>query len=134
MKVAIITVAGISSRFNEGIEEATYASNEYTTTEERIGTWIDSKPIYRKDLVTTWGDRESSSQNISVSNLNIDTMVNMTGKVSYSNGWHALGGYANANFYSLIQYNIREYNIQCYGKGYTNANLVIILEYTKTTD
>lgn len=107
---------------------------DYSTTEKVCGTWIDGKPIYRKVLVTTWGDRDSSSQNISVSNLNIDTMVNMTGKVSYSNGWHALGGYANANFYSLIQYNYREYNVQLYGKGYTNANIVLIIEYTKTTD
>ncbi len=105
----------------------------YKEQEHLIGYWIDGKPIYRKVLVTTWGTNTSFSQ-ISVSNLNIDTLVNITGKVSYSNGWHILGGYANTNFYSLIQYSSAENSIQLYGKGYANANLIIIVEYTKTTD
>ncbi len=100
----------------------------YSTSEVKTNKkWIDAKPIYRKVFISTWG-------NINVSELNIDTMIDTRGMVSYTNGWHPLNAYANANFNSLVQYSTKEKNIQFYGNGYNNSQIILILEYTKTTD
>lgn len=101
----------------------------YSTQEIKTNKiWVNGKPIYRKVLIQKW-------ENTNLENLQIDTIVNMYGTVSYINGVHSLNAYANSNFYSLLQYNSSEKVLYFYGNGYNKANDVkVILEYTKTTD
>ena len=120
-----ITVTGIRDK----VSDAEKNFNKYSTTEEVIGTWIDGKNIYRKVIkfpVIKHGMTVLT---------NVDHIINV-------------GGYFNWNGAMQHQYNF-PYNdndiVTWIGvdnnivKIYTNytddslINLVLCLEYTKTT-
>ena len=110
--------------------------NDYSTTETRIGTWIDGKPLYRKVVTytaTSTIGNTSGTTNISInhniSNLNsiIRTQISdsVDGIYPIANG----GSTANVNYYTSSVLNFRLVNI-----ALTARTFYIILEYTKTTD
>ncbi len=103
---------------------------EYSTTEARIGTWIDGKPIYRKvllcatntklDVAGSWTVIPGWSETPS----DIKEFVRIdTNNVSLG---HRIDYFIEANktlkFYSLASY------------LFVNVGDKLILEYTKTTD
>ena len=109
------------------------AKGTYSTTEQRVGTWIDGKPIYRKVItdktVPTGIDYFSTG-------INIDTFINCDGIVIN-----------NEIKLTLPIFNLYAGNetTSCWGNGsqiYTYSNdsgiqgkpIYYILEYTKTTD
>lgn len=105
--------------------------NTYKTTEQRIGTWIDGKPIYRKVLQYTYSTTGTHQE--SLSSLNIDTIT------SYN--WNCLVN----NTYIINAYDFQDNNAKCNlffdknkiymvnGTTWTSAKFTLILEYTKTT-
>ena len=101
------------------------ANTEYSTTEQRVGTWIDNKPLYRKVLSGpyTLALAGASWNNTNIDMTGVDTLINFT---FISNGC-AMNG-----FYTRITSNKLEV--------YVTANVItgmtgpIVLEYTKTTD
>ena len=109
----------------------------YSTTETRIGTWIDGKPIYRKVVVNQ--SFTISTSGTKFTNIpNIDTWVSSYLRVGVSgSGGKASGrtGYINANYYSGIQLGGNG-DITLYAKEDTNTvrYVQLIMEYTKTTD
>ena len=108
----------------------------YSTAETNTGkVWIDGKPIYRKCFNWTWPSNADNTH-VSVSGLNIDKMLDMRGTLRYANGFHNIGAYANSNYYSLAQYNISETQVTIYGSSanYKGRDVILIIEYTKTTD
>ena len=123
--ISHITVTGIRDR----VSDAEKNFNKYSTTEEVVGTWIDKKTIYRKVIKFP-----VIKHNMTVL-TNVDHIINV-------------GGYFNWNGAMQHQYNF-PYNdndiITWIGvqnnivKIYTNykndtlINLVLCLEYTKTT-
>lgn len=60
----------------------------YSTSETRIGTWIDGKPLYRKVISDTLGTTNGSWKEITnIWNSNeIKYVVSSSGMFSYSNG------------------------------------------------
>lgn len=105
----------------------------YSTEEQRVGTWMDGKPIYRKVIidktVPTGIDYFSTG-------INIDTFINCDGIVIN-----------NENKLTLPIVNLYSGNAttSCWGNGsqiyiYSNDSglqgkpIYYILEYTKTTD
>ena len=109
---------------------AKVTTNLYSTTEKIIGTWIDDKPIYRQTLVGTAG----TSGTTDLGRIyNIEQVISITGAIEYENGWHQIGAYANANFYSLIQIQ-KGGTVQIWHKadgGYKEKKAVVVIEYTK---
>ncbi len=103
----------------------------YSTIEKRIGIWIDGKPLYRRTLLNILGANTNTTL---LTDTNIEMLTNAYGVVSYANGWHQIGAYANSNFYSLIQYSTVEHTVSLFGKGYDNKPCRCTIEYTKTTD
>lgn len=105
----------------------------YSTTETRVGTWVDNKPIYRKVIIDTTS-RTSGNYNIAhgISNLsdvihietlcwqNSTTMFNAT-STSPLSGSERTTSYLNDS-------NITIRN------AWECIKIVIIIEYTKTTD
>ena len=58
--------------------------NDYSTTERRIGTWIDGKPLYQ---VTLSGNMSSSTTTVvDISSYGIDTVVETDGKITGGSG------------------------------------------------
>jgi hypothetical protein len=111
----------------------------YSTTEKIIGTWINGKPIYRKVIDTTY------SGEINTNIQNLDTMVKMDvlAKQPSTNDWRNLpwlygsgSTYGDASwaggFYFIYASSKLKFQL---GNSLDDiSKLVIILEYTKTTD
>ena len=105
----------------------------YSTEEQRIGKWIDGKPIYRKVITTTVNASGSISTGIShmdwlvramgtalMKDGNVFLPLNFYNGATGWNSFHVLG------HGSAIQYQR--------GTSYEVQRTYFILEYTKTTD
>lgn len=106
--------------------------NTYFTTEQRVGTWIDGKPLYRITLATT-----SPSQ---VDNWKVLYSGNVKAIISYggymvgstTTNWAFPLNTTNDNFWFTTQNGgIR---MATNASGYLNKNIYVWFEYTKTTD
>ena len=100
----------------------------YTQEEQRIGTWINGKPIYRKTFVVSITGHYATVGNIP--NLDIITSCNSylhrDGSEYHSiNNW----GQTDQDFGTAYRHN----NDIEFNSSYTGT-LYITLEYTKTTD
>lgn len=111
----------------------------YSTTEQRIGTWIDGKTLYRKaKIITSKNSSDLYAEEIS----NIKEITNMYGIAYFrsrgqpiprvltdNNASYALGlGDFDINSNGIV------FRFQI-GSGYSNfTKAIIIIEYTKTTD
>jgi hypothetical protein len=121
--------------------------NDYSTTEMDTGKkWIDGKPIYRKVLLASKSDFSSSNHLYAiptgVSNLenytHIEARLKRTGDVwnEIPNGF----GQATANGWATTINDILKNSISIqigdnvYNYLETNDSVMVIIEYTKTTD
>ena len=110
--------------------------NEYSTNEKIIGKWIDGKPIYQKTLnIGTLNKGESSvAHNIS----NFGGLVACFGRCSYgSNGYYLPMPYVSTNNAFCVDLGNVDtttigFNV---GSNFNSlSNVVVTLQYTKTTD
>lgn len=124
---------GSASNIPAGWEKSEDDYNVYSTDEKQIGTWIDGKPIYRKVICDTTV-REIGNYNIphGISNLenvahletlcwqNSTTMFNAT-STSPLSGSERATSYLNGDNISIRN-------------SWGCVKIIIIIEYTKTTD
>ena len=84
-----------------GWEEVEDKGEIYSTTEQRIGTWIDGKPLYQITIqdtmptITTDGTRVMKT--IDISNLRIAKGISLEGMIDNSDsfGYSVLNSYAS---------------------------------------
>lgn len=107
----------------------------YSTTETKIGTWIDGKPLYRK--VFTGTTDGTSALTISTGSGTYIRTFDGTINSNYNNRWKV------PNIYSETQYNVgafimtNNYELRlALGSAFQASGLgyVVAIEYTKTTD
>lgn len=126
--VAVETVAEIGQTL-DGLEQAEIDRNTYSTSEKRIGTWIDGKPLYRKTFSTTLPLAASTDVTVgTISNASVVTHI--YGSVKY-------GGINWANgTYVTVSENSGSVSVRQSISGSTlpNAEVIVVIEYTKTTD
>lgn len=109
----------------------------YTQEEQRIGTWIDGKPIYRKVVVYTGAKSNYLTVPHGISNF--ETVINITGKVGcriLHTAYSSNGTLNTNNFFAFI-YLVDTTNIEISLSNFFAEQrdpLIFILEYTKTTD
>ena len=112
--------------------------NTYSTDEIRVGTWIDGKPLYRKVLTRTGiGD-------LDISSLSVDTLM-----IDYSHSYvfvSSLNRYVSLAGTSVSNDSVGSYQTSIYanstkttirvekGTNLTTTDVVVTIEYTKTTD
>lgn len=116
----------------------------YTQEEQRIGTWIDGKPIYRKVIKVTSIDNSSNNYDVAISISNLNEIVNIGGTIKTSNNAYKPvtviytdNSNAISSHYSFSVYAItNSYISLSYGNWWKTIfdKAYIILEYTKTTD
>ena len=102
---------------------------QYSTSEIKIGTWIDGKPLYRKVFNYNNPTADSILGNSGITPANVAKI-------------DALGTQANNNVGGRIPLGYRGFGVQINANGefyytnpnYTFSNLSITVEYTKTTD
>ena len=119
------------------------SEEEYSTTEKRIGTWIDGKPIYRKVLIKNPLVISNNTAIIGTIEPNIESITNCSWFVSGTDlpagvtSWRT--GYLNSNYYSGVQCEAVNgvLTIALFFKdsdASTPKQAFAIVEYTKTTD
>ena len=116
-------------------------SNNYSTNEQVIGTWIDGKPVYQKTLVynQTFGAGTITRVNNGVSNLK--EYISITGTAFRKDGsnYHIPSSYyANASW-NMDVTDARETSLavqvgSSYTGNYAIVKLYVTIQYTKTTD
>lgn len=120
--------------------EKTYSSNyvnglnTYSTEEQRIGTWIDGKPIYRKVIAV----KSPSSMNshipvADVSSLKISKIINMYGNFVGADGRQMPLPHPEHEGHITISLLNNKIEMKVANYGWTNRQCHIILEYTKTS-
>lgn len=109
--------------------------NIYSTSEVKIGTWIDGKPIYRKVMSFTPISQTTNLGGIA----NIDTLIYAGGTSTRNNSGHYKNlipcNYSGWEIYLYditTNYGVLKYSNNQWNEGVTNA--LIVFEYTKTTD
>ena len=123
----------IYTKNDNGVYEEFYSETNlevYSTSEQRIGTWIDGKPLYRKVIVGNAIPEPSGGtyeHNIS----NLDTVVKITGIARYSSTSYEI---SSAGY--VISVNSTEIRLvkMAQGTGLNAYTPTFIVEYTKTTD
>lgn len=102
----------------------------YSTTETKIGTWKDGKPIYRKIIeitnLTIGTQYTTNLSNYGISN--VSSFVSLLGYEYDSSFFIPMSEYITFSNYLYVQNSQFAYKV-----GFAN-NLRIIIEYTKTTD
>ena len=135
----------IHTKNDNGVYEEFYDEENrevYSTSEQRIGTWIDGKPLYRKVVEFT---PSSSVTPISVDLSNIERITKTCGTFSRKGHQYLAIPFVYSAYDELqpewtISYNVNiDSNlIEAYcGSEILNAvggSSIIIIEYTKTTD
>ena len=112
----------------------------YTQEEQRIGTWIDGKPVYRKVIQTTSPSNDDTNTNIYTITENIENAIRLDG---YIHAWNPnyrgnINCFINSSDYIATWFltNSSGYPayIRCRQHNRGNSPMRIIMEYTKTTD
>jgi hypothetical protein len=121
-----------SSSIPEGYEEIDNPDN-FSTSETKIGTWIDGKPIYR--IVLT-GTKVSGTNLLIDLPQNIDKVVTYYGTLNIPNGFKfPLDHYESSTVYHRSSIKGTGQFELAGGTGtYSNGAVILIVEYTKTTD
>ena len=114
----------------------------YSTTETRVGTWIDNKPIYRKVLNYT---SPTFNNYVNHNIANIDNITNIICMVKQGNDtfrtlpivYQESGSIQPRFCISLYSITTSQFLISAgsyYTENISSMNLIVIIEYTKTTD
>lgn len=123
--------------------------NNYSTSEKRIGTWIDGKPLYQKTIECNYGNNGVPTEDcvyhedsgiydmvMVVSAMGVksnNSIGNILGYIPRTNDSDKLGVY-----YSMsIQANVSNGNLSIdfsHGIDRTTVKPIVTIQYTKTSD
>ena len=125
-------------------EEEEDAGEVYSTEERKIGTWINSKPIYRKVVTLTKGtDFTSNNTSVNHNIANIDEIINFNVmSLDSKTGmyrpipWAYYTTQSDSKYYGGIAVDKTKFKLEIGTTFYTDSTLKfnIIIEYTKTTN
>ena len=108
----------------------------YSTTEQRIGTWIDGKPIYRK--VVYYGNLPNATAKSVAHNIsNLKQVITINGCCfDGNNAYYTLPlVYRGSDSSFNVQTNVNPTDIRmASSQDRSSFTAYIIIEYTKTTD
>lgn len=113
-----------------------FYSNDYSTSEVKIGTWM-GKPLYRKVIEVNTPTLDAwTNVNHNISNMDFGRIVDATiTRVSSGTTSYIPIGIENVSSGSLFTCNLQKTIFQYKIAVYTNiTKLTAVLEYTKTTD
>ena len=117
----------------------------YTTTETRVGTWIDGKPIYRKVFVDTIGVTGGAMRTLDtgIPSGAVDDVITLKSTFKDADTrtyWWGSDYVSSSPTIPLASVNVylntngTVFTIANLGNWPATSRMIIILEYTKTTD
>lgn len=107
--------------------------NKYSTTEKRIGTWENGKPLYRKVYSIT-NPAEINTNYEDLTSYDMETIVHLYGFYKNPTGTFGIPFYDSDTNYSVMFVSSSK---QLRGRFGIPANIIeakVVIEYTKTTD
>ena len=107
----------------------------YSLAEQRIGTWIDGKPLYRSIYKLT-NLPSTNTDLVDVTNLNIRELTKLYGLINTHNNFTFPMPLqdSDANYSVLFKSGNSIRGRGLIGTGYDAYIVTIVIEYTKTTD
>ena len=105
--------------------------NIYSTSEVKIGKWINNKPIYRKVIQSTTPSSNSPTSIGSISNM--DLVINIYGSIVTSTQNILVNFVYNTEQNSCYREN-NNIILRVTASSYQEKTCYIVVEYTKTTD
>ena len=116
-------------------------SDNYSTEEQVVGTWIDGKPLYQKtfEIAST----VAGENTISTQGLDIDHVLFIWGTIYGVNNGNEFDYQINSNLATNSEENISWYRktaqkvviqINSTTKNQVGRTAVVTIQYTKTTD
>lgn len=112
--------------------------NTYSTTEKRIGTYADGRPLYRKTITgTLTGGDVTQTIAHNISNIDINTIKTSGSAVSSSNqAWHIPMWFpvSGSSGYIAVRVDATNIYFNCTASYFTGRPFRLDIEYTKTTD
>jgi len=110
----------------------------YSTTEQRVGTWIDGKPLYQKTFSYSVGT-QSAKATIPVGTLsNVDYIVSCTGICKRGNNlqYEQMSMYDSSAWfvYTSVTMSGTTATVNIVENGRSDATGYVTVQYTKTTD
>lgn len=135
-----VTVDGTSVVNQQGIAEIPAIPDglhHYSTTEQRIATWINGKPVY--EIVLQVDTKTNAYATIDVSSLNIDIPLgaDIFGRCTLYGTDFTLGSYFQDNndgINTYLQSNKTTLVVRSRSNYPRGENMYVVLRYTKTTD
>lgn len=106
----------------------------YSTTEQKVGIWLDDKPVYRKVVANELSMENGTT--IDVSTLNIDKIISIKTIEQNTSTSKIFDGvlYDNQNLKFSIHYQPNNNKLEAWTVADSIFLVTIILEYTKTSD
>jgi len=116
---------------------------KYSLDEQIVGEWIDGKPVYRKTFELKSGNSVQTLHNLQdVSDLNIKNVIKFDSIINFNisgNSFHPMpfhnstGATTEVHISAWINNNVivERHTHEQYNSG---LPIIVILEYTKTTD
>ena len=121
--------------WREAIGPSTTATSEnYSTKEQVIGTWIDGKPLYQITLTGTTDIKNMGGAAINCTSLGIDQCVSIDGYIHNANGGFNPVGWRNETSSAYIFANLgadKAIYIVATGAHLDNRPYYITIKYTK---
>lgn len=112
--------------------------HEYSTEEKLVGYWIDGKPLYQRTFIKT-GAFNPSGEAVEIATLGADVSV-----ISFKGNSEGASGVFSIPYYQSPSYSVELYmgtnnniffkNKWGSGGGANIDKVIVIVEYTKTTD
>lgn len=142
VRISALTSSLSTLQFEKGSTATSYSlyqelNNQevYSTSEIRIGTWTDGKPLYRKCYNVSSLPNNTTSQIINLSGISNKDFV----RINYGASWSTWG---SPRTYPVIRNGLEIYissskNVDCATSGSIDWSIwsaFVVIEYTKTTD
>ena len=102
-------------------------SDNYSTDEQVIGTWIDGKPIYQKTLYYSSSGTTSSINIATISN--VKNIIDLTGMVLEKGIYYDID-----NYNCRLKFDTSNNTLQWEGANWTSPQGYAVIKYTKTVD
>lgn len=105
----------------------------YSTVEQRIGTWIDGKPLYQKTFVKTNLNIGSGITGFEIDLSDVSDVFYISGTIKESTHYFILPWAGQRS--TGIEYHVEDHKIYMRSTDtFSNANVYFTVRYTKTTD
>lgn len=111
--------------------------NNYSLEEQKVGTWIDGKPLYQKTIECTIPSNITGNYlTLTSLDIEIENIININGYIHYSDEYYIplnMPKVTQTEYYCGVWANTNEVYIQT-SSNYANSKAYITIQYTKTTD